>query len=228
MITIYRDKEFGDIRINKSKRAKLASLRIKEGHLVATIPYGVKEETVSRMIDTMRDKIRTLLAKQSIKRTYRDGVIFHSEWMTVNLTAHDSNRYMMQGNDGVYTIRRPRGNIQDDYIKDMLYTCMRHRARQVLPQLLKEVADRHGFQYTTLKINSSKGRWGSCSTIKGINLSISNMILPKHLTEYVILHELCHTVYMNHGSDFKTLLNRLSNGKMAEYDKELKRYSTFI
>lgn len=228
MITIHRDKEFGEIRVNMTKRAKMLSLRIKDGHLCATIPYGVNEETVSRMIDTMRDKIRTLLAKQSIKRTYRDGVIFHSEWMTVNLTAHDSNRYMMQGNDGVYTIRRPRGDIQDDYIKDMLYTCMRHRAKQTLPQLLKEVADRHGFQYTTLKINSSKGRWGSCSTVKGINLSISNMILPRHLTEYVILHELCHTVYMNHGNDFKTLINRLSNGKMAEYDKELKRYSTFI
>ena len=53
------------------------------------------------------------------------------------------------------------------------------------------------------------------------------MRLPEHLCDYVILHELCHTIEKNHGKHFWTLLDKVS-GNAKGLDKELKNYNPSI
>ena len=49
------------------------------------------------------------------------------------------------------------------------------------------------------------------------------MRLPQHLRDYVILHELAHTVEKNHGPKFWALLHKIS-GNAYGLDKEMKQY----
>ena len=79
-----------------------------------------------------------------------------------------------------------------------------------------------------MKINSSRGRWGSCSARKDINLSYYLVLLPFRLIDYVLLHELCHTREMNHSERFWQLLDRFTGGKALALRKELKEYRTEI
>ncbi|MBO5971833.1 MAG: DUF45 domain-containing protein [Alistipes sp.] len=101
---------------------------------------------------------------------------------------------------------------------------LRKEARKVLPPLVAELASRHGFCYTSLRISSAHTRWGSCSGNNGISLSLFLMLLPDHLREFVILHELCHTHHHNHSAPFHTLLNSLTEGREKALNKELKAY----
>ena len=50
------------------------------------------------------------------------------------------------------------------------------------------------------------------------------MRLPEHLSDFIILHELCHTVHRNHGADFHRLLNELV-GDEKQLNKELRNYT---
>ncbi len=97
------------------------------------------------------------------------------------------------------------------------------QAHRYLPNRLRELAIWHHFQYTTVRINRSRTRWGSCTSRKSINLSYRLMALPVHLIDYVLLHELCHTVHMNHGAEFWKLMNLVCEGKALQLRKELRK-----
>ena len=101
---------------------------------------------------------------------------------------------------------------------------LRTSAKQYLPERVRFIAERFGFRYNTLKINRARTRWGSCTSRKNINLSCFLMRLPMHLVDFVILHELCHTVEMNHGTQFHALLNRVCGGHEKELNRQLRTF----
>lgn len=101
---------------------------------------------------------------------------------------------------------------------------LRAQARATLPALIAELAAKHGFRYTSLRISSAHTRWGSCSGNNGISLSLFIMLLPQHLREFIILHELCHTRHHNHSAAFHALLDSLVGGNEKALNRELKTY----
>jgi len=54
------------------------------------------------------------------------------------------------------------------------------------------------------------------------------MRIPQEVCDYVILHELVHLKYRNHGAEFHNALNYLCGGKEKELKKELLRYNPEI
>lgn len=100
---------------------------------------------------------------------------------------------------------------------------LRSIAIDTLPPRLKELALTHGFQYNRLSIKNNISNWGSCSSKGNINLNLRLVTLPEELRDYVILHELCHLKYLNHGKDFHALLEKVCPGH-RELAKELKQY----
>ena len=100
-------------------------------------------------------------------------------------------------------------------------TVEKFRSRRVA-----ELAYLHGFHYEGLTIRDSKTRWGSCSGRNTISLSLYLMQVPEHLQDYVILHELCHTVHHNHSSQFWALMDKVTDGKAHALRTELHQYHT--
>lgn len=101
---------------------------------------------------------------------------------------------------------------------------LRQQAQTILPAKLAQLAVKHGFKYQSVKIRKSRTRWGSCSSQKVINLSLYLLLLPNHLIEYVLLHELCHTIQMNHSPAFWDLLDRCTQYKAKELRLELRKH----
>lgn len=98
---------------------------------------------------------------------------------------------------------------------------MRETARAILVPKLEAAARRHGFAYGRVAIKNNVSNWGSCSVLGNINLNMRLILLPEHLQEYVILHELCHLRHPDHGPGFHAMLDSLLEGRENALRREL-------
>ena len=94
-------------------------------------------------------------------------------------------------------------------------------AKSYIPRRVEELAQKFGLEYKSVKITSAKTRWGSCSSNKSLNFTYRLILTPKAVIDYVIIHELAHTVYMNHSQDFRWLVKTMMSD-YKNYEKYLK------
>ena len=155
---------------------------------------------------------------------------FKTKFHQLAITKGNTDRVYNRVGNGVIQIFIPeRVNHElpkvQEFIKKTLIDVMRWEAKIYLPKRLGELAEKHGFRYQDISIKNTKTRWGSCSSANNINLNLHLMRVPEHLIDYVLLHELSHTVVKNHGEKFWLLLEHCyPNSRKA--DKEMNNYRT--
>jgi predicted metal-dependent hydrolase len=76
------------------------------------------------------------------------------------------------------------------------------KARTVIPQKVKEYAERIGTDYGHITIRHQRTRWGSCSSKGNLNFNCLLMLFPDEVIDSVVVHELCHRKHMNHSAAF--------------------------
>jgi predicted metal-dependent hydrolase len=99
-------------------------------------------------------------------------------------------------------------NARQEWLRKVIVNAIHEEAKRFLPPRLRELAEKHGFKYSQCSVRNSHSRWGSCSGKGNISLSIYLVLLTEELIDYVLLHELCHTVEMNHGERFWAILDK--------------------
>jgi predicted metal-dependent hydrolase len=101
------------------------------------------------------------------------------------------------------------GAVHDqDACREALKRWLQRRTREELAPRLARLAEENGFQFNEVLIRGQKTRWASCSSRGAISLSYKMLFLDPDSVRCILLHELCHTVFMNHSHRFWKLLCR--------------------
>lgn len=83
---------------------------------------------------------------------------------------------------------------------------MTEEAKRLLLPRVDALAKSIGVTYGRVTVRHQRTRWGSCSGKGNLNFNCLLVRCPAFVTDYVILHELCHRKHMNHSPAFwKTL-----------------------
>jgi len=100
-------------------------------------------------------------------------------------------------------------------IQHHLRLWLKNQAAHYLLPWLKRLSDTVQLIFNEAKICHAQSLWGSCSIKKNISLNCRLLFLSAELVEYVILHELCHTIHFNHSKKFWDLLKQLNPNCLA-------------
>ncbi|MFH1619901.1 MAG: SprT family zinc-dependent metalloprotease [bacterium] len=92
------------------------------------------------------------------------------------------------------------GAILEDWYRD--------RAREVLADRVAHWARDIGVRYQRIAIKDQRSLWGSCSPNSNLNFNWRLIMAPADILDYVVIHELCHLVEMNHSRRFWKLISR--------------------
>lgn len=90
-------------------------------------------------------------------------------------------------------------------------------ALKVIPERVRHFAPLVGVTYGGITIRNQHTRWGSCSSKGNLNFNCLLMLTPDHVIDYVVVHELCHRLEMNHSARFWAQVERV----LPDYRKSL-------
>ncbi|MEO5347472.1 MAG: M48 family metallopeptidase [Magnetococcus sp. YQC-9] len=184
-------------------RKRLAVRVMANGEIEAHASMRMSQVTVERFLRTQVAWLHQQLERQQVARQARSGL---SDGMFIPLL--DEQLIVRVAKEGV-TRARLVGNelwlptpLAEDGLERSLARWYQRRALVYLPGRLAHWAGVMGVTWQKVTIRSQTARWGSCSNRGSINLNWKLMRLPLRLVDYVLVHELCHRLEMNHSPAF--------------------------
>ena len=229
------DNDLGTIEFVRTERAKYIRVRILSAGLKVTLPIKVSQDEALKFINSIRQKL--INKKNKLSHSLAQSNIFIDEKVTLQTLSFQVSAARVERTNIHFALKGTQLNIQfpdatdcskpdiQQHFWNGISYFLRKEAKRLLPDRTKQLAQKFGFNFTAVKIQSSKTRWGSCSRHQSINLSLYLLLLPQHLIDYVILHELCHTKEMNHGKNFWIWMDRVTESRSKDMRAELKKYN---
>ena len=227
---IYTDKEFGEITLHEIKHARQVKVGVApNGRLKVTMPKRPPPFMVKSLISTSRPAIRKLLERHAPSEIYRNGDQIGKSHSLIFKQGSNLNARLIKSQ---VTLTKPEDMADDDpelqrTIRDAVIKAYRKEAKDYLPKRLKVLADKLGYTYERVKFSHASSRWGSYSSSGTVSLNIALMKLPYEIIDYVLIHELCHTVEMNHSDRFWSRVS-IGDPDYKTHRKILKDYTPTI
>ncbi len=123
------------------------------------------------------------------------------------VSSAEINRFIDERSEWIEkTVAKMKERIDDNPVSDRYsereIERLTKEAREILPPLVRKLAEKIGVTYGRITVRCQKTVWGSCSAKGNLNFNCLLMLLPRPVMEYVIIHELCHLKHLDHSPAF--------------------------
>lgn len=202
-----------DVPVVLSRRKGTRSLRIaikSDGSVRLSVPYGVPELFAKRFLIQKQAWIRDHLKIQPV---ILDGAhIGKNHQLTVKRTTAARSHTKVTGTEIFVTLPLDVEVHHTDAQKTIRKACEKAlllEAEALLPQRLETLSKQFNVPYTSCSVKKLKSRWGACDSLNNISFNTYLVQLDWILIDYVICHELAHTVHHHHQESFWQLVGAM-------------------
>lgn len=206
------------IRVSDRARHVRLTVSARDG-LVVVVPRGVrvdaeclvrsKEAWARRALERLAPRREQYLAHPQELLPTQIELAFNCGPLTVSYGDRDSTATATARATRVGDSLVVSGSAEATHRIEALRRWLSRAAHEELPPRVRALAAAHSIEIGAVRITSARTRWGSCSARKTISLSRSLMLLPDHLAQAVIAHEVAHARVMNHSAKFWRLLESI-------------------
>ncbi len=225
--------EINGYKVRQSRRAKRLSIKVSNwGEVEVVVPPGMAASRVAQFLKSREVWIQSTQAKVQAERraiAHETAISRPSEivlraldeiW-AVSYKSSDAQNVAVDVDSAQHRLYVTGQIDQIALCHQLLGRWIRDYAYSHLSPWLEQVSKQTQLPFKRLTVRRQKTRWGSCSSQKNINLNDKLLFVPRDLVHYVLVHELCHTIHLNHSPKFWALVEE----KEPNYhllDKELR------
>jgi len=198
---------------------KTISLEINnKGNLIVRAPKYASKDRILNFVfskfDWIKDKQGKAIEKNNEKNQfYENKILFYGREIEI---------IYQKGIDKVLVLNNNKLIINEDYInqsKEIIKYWLKKNAKTYLNYRTEQLATKYNFTFNKLRISNAIHKWGSCNSKKNIALNWRLIMADKNLSDYVIIHELAHTLELNHSKKFWSIVeNIIPNYKKIKYE----------
>jgi len=192
----------------KSKRKTLTITILPTKEVVVKAPRILSDQEIMRMVMQKGKWITDKISKMEdlsceVEQRYMDGAeIFYR-----------GKKYRLKIIED-YNVRKSEIQLRHDEI----VVIMKHKKVQLVPELMEgwykerikeliydKIEYYNSFinkKISNIRIKNHKKRWGSCSNLGNLNFNWRIIMMPDEMFDYIVVHELCHLIHMNHSKEY--------------------------
>lgn len=186
------------------REVKNARLRVNEdGSIRLFVPLSFTDEDIEKLLERKKGWIASkqkFFQQKSTIQLRRNELLLFGNRYAYYYSAQYKNKVVV--NHESKTIQAHRdlldSSVQEKWLKSVAKKHITERVELLSEALL--------LPYNKLYIRSQKRKWGNCSLEKNISINWRLIKAPEFVIDYVVTHELCHTVIMKHNAHFYTML----------------------
>lgn len=173
-----------------------------DGRIEVRAPQNINRNTIEAFVRSKQDWIykklqltkQNMLLKETHQLSYGDEIYYLGQ--PYPIYGREGNRIGFQ--QGFYVPYE----LSKDEIKDAVIQVYKLLAKNILQNKVQYYAQLMQVSPSSIRVNSAKTRWGSCSSKRGINFSWRLIMADESVVDYVVVHELSHLKEMNHSKQF--------------------------
>jgi predicted metal-dependent hydrolase len=201
--------------VRESQRAKHVSLRLSaSGKLEVVVPPGFDQSKIPALVQQKQgwiDRVSQRVQPSALgpSSAQPDQICLAAIGETWQVEYQSSSRTGVQIRQRSGCKLLLTGNLDDQATSQLaLQQWVAAQAKLHLVPWLRKVSREVELPFALASIRRQKTLWGSCSGSKNISLNCKLLFLPSPIVRYIMIHELSHTVHMDHSAKFWALVSR--------------------
>lgn len=207
----------------RSKRKSLTLIIEPGGNVVLKTPKYTSMKEIQRFLEKQSSWISTKVIESKKNFTHYDfqpGSLTPYKGVNLEIII-DQNMRQITLTDNSILIP------ESIDIKAQLLKWYKTKAREQITIYVEDLTSIIGITYNKIFIRNQKTRWGSCSGRKNLNFSWKVILTPPELIKYLVVHEVCHLVEMNHSRNFWKLVEKY-DPLFIQHRKDLQKAGYYL
>lgn len=187
-------------RIIRSKRKTLSLTIDENAELVIRAPLRL---SIKKIQDFINEKESWINRKQAIIQNQikdvtsnQNKLLYLGSFFPININQSATKDLMFTGEEFIAN------SIEPNPLSLSIKKWYKKKFREIAIPRVTYFAEQHNLMVNQIRIKNQKTMWGSCSSKNNINLNYLLLMAPMKVIDYVIIHELVHTIHRNHSLDF--------------------------
>ena len=205
-----------EYKLIRSKRKSFGLEINKDGELLVRAPVNLKQSEIDRLLRDKKDwiekKQKEILQhvsdKKEVSFSEGDRFLVWGHWYPLEVVINPKrHKIEIELKEKCIKIRMPMVNPEE--VRKALEMWYRHMSNDFICKCVEHYDQCFSKSINNITIKEQKKRWGSCSSKGNLNFNWRLSMAPKAVCEYVVIHEMCHLVHMDHSKAYWKVVEQL-------------------